>query len=69
MTATYDGHLILAGKVIEPCCASMHRAFHSKVIYPGTSNRAPVVALRIGEREAIPVNYCPFCKASVEVRP
>lgn len=68
MTATYDGQLILAGKVIEPCCASMHRAVHSKIFYPGTSSRQAVIALRLGERDSIAIKSCPFCGAPVKVR-
>lgn len=69
MTATYDGRLVLSGKAVEPCCATMHRAVVHGIFYAGTSRKVPVIAIRLAERETAQVTHCPFCGASVEVRP
>lgn len=67
MTATYDGHLVLRGKTIEPCCATMHSAVFSDVVYAGTKDKRSVIVLRLGDKKGAVVQCCPFCGASAEV--
>lgn len=69
MSVSYDGHLIVNKEGIQPCCASMHDAIYADVIYKGTANKCPVVAIRMGEKQRNKaISFCPFCGARPEQR-
>lgn len=70
MTATYDGHLVVDGKLkkVLPCCEIMAEAAFTPVLYVGSVNRAPALLLRLAEKRTKQVHVCPFCGAEVEVR-
>lgn len=71
MTATYDGHLVISGKAkrIAPCCETMAEVSWSGILYVGTYAKAPALMLRLGDKKAKVVSYCPFCQAPTEVVP
>ncbi|MDO5853468.1 MAG: hypothetical protein Q4Q62_05345 [Thermoplasmata archaeon] len=62
MTATYDGKLIVSKDGIEACCRMMDKALFSGVVYKGTINKAPALAIKVGDKGARCV-CCPFCGA------
>lgn len=70
MTATYDGHLVVDGKLkkVLPCCEIMAEAAFTPVLYVGSVNRAPALLLRLAEKRTKQVHMCPVCGAEVEVR-
>lgn len=69
MTATYDGHLVLPlkGKDVQPCCSDMHEALFTGVLYRGTSDKRPCVALRLTDKRGRAIRRCPWCGAEPEV--
>ncbi len=70
MTATYDGRLVVDGKLkkVLPCCEIMAEAAFTPVLYVGSVNRTPALLLRLAEKRTKQVHVCPFCGAEVEVR-